>query len=556
MFAGSYLELYTTPIGWIVYDILWTVISVTPLIMVPFILIIIRNWTQAVRTADMRPAVAVALKRSETDLIAALIVVTLAGMPLIDLDLALLEYKPQESYLAEGAVPAVVTTSNDPTTYRNTVGLGLENLGSSLNIGRPQVPIAWAIIMRLTAGATYAVVSGLDAVSSRGDLRAAQAALAQYTLNNQTVGAELGQFTQWCFKPARAKLMQWASDGSWQTRLPPDAKQILEEDPDDINRLGSRVFQLTPGLYKPCNSTDCNDTLQARRPITGWPYHPTRDVGRSQDEQGLAGQPYCEQWWTDPQLGIREKILGSSNPLPSGGIVERANRIINVLGLDNPLHLKDVLAERVIRSSYTGQSPTAGVYQLGRPRDLTSVSTWTWGPIKDAAALLGAAWESGKLSVMLELLKTTLPMVQAVFLMALYAFLAPILLFTGFRIKGVFIGAFAIFALKFLSAIWAMAELVDVELQNAIYPELTMADITSAGALAERAVFNMVMVGMYLGLPVLFLMTLGWAGAALSATLFTVAGGYAGLSQTQSAGNQGIGLVSGAATRAAARVGK
>lgn len=553
MYVGSILELYTTPIGWIVYDILWTVVSVTPLIMLPFVAIIIRNWAQAVRTTDIRPSVAVALKRSETDLIAALLVVTLAGIPFVTLELDFLEYEPGEWYLPEQTVPETVTTGNDPTTYKDTVGVGLGNLGSTLQMDQPQVPIAWALIIRLTAGATHAVVAALDTVASRGDLRAAQAAMAQYTLQDQALGAELGQFTQWCFKPARAKFMQWAADGTWATKLPNEARQVLEDEPGDINRVGSRVFQLTPGLYRPCDSAACNDTLQARRPIDGWPYEAGRDAGRSPEEEALPGQPYCDEWWTDSTLGIRERILNASDSSPGGGITARANQIVNVLGLDNPFNLKDMLAERVIRNSYTGQSPTAGVYQLGRPRDLTSAGTWTWGPIRDAAALVGAAWETGKMAVMLELIKTALPMVQAVFLMAVYAFLAPIMLFTGFRIKGVLIGAFAIFALKFLSAIWAMADFVDIELQNAIYPELTVSELTNAHALTERAVFNMVMIGMYLGLPILFLMTMAWTGAALSATLFTVAGGYAGLSQAQAAGNQGASMSAGAATKAAGR---
>ncbi len=117
------------------------------------------------------------------------------------------------------------------------------------------------------------------------------------------IAQELRRFDHYCYRPARA---QWA-------RARPEANEIVGlYGDDDVNWLGSNVFLLTPGYYD-------NPAFRPREPIRGWPYDPRRDVEYRQPlhpslDRDNIGRPLCSEWWSDPERGLRSKLLQAVAP--------------------------------------------------------------------------------------------------------------------------------------------------------------------------------------------------------------------------------------------------
>ncbi|MGH8583592.1 MAG: hypothetical protein ACREWG_12580 [Gammaproteobacteria bacterium] len=159
---------------------------------------------------------------------------------------------------------------------------------------------------------------------------------------------ELRRFDHYCYRPARA---QWARDR-------PEANEIVDlYGDDDVNWLGSNVFLLTPGYYD-------NPAFRPREPIRGWPYDPRRDVEYRQPlhpslDRANIGRPLCSEWWSDPNRGLRSKLLQAVAPSVFGDGVDW-NKVVlggNLTreGLEEAL-LVDILSR--LRLTLPNQSPT------------------------------------------------------------------------------------------------------------------------------------------------------------------------------------------------------
>jgi len=58
------------------------------------------------------------------------------------------------------------------------------------------------------------------------------------------------------------------------------------------------------------------DHYRAEHPVAGWTYDPARDFEaeyQNPDTQP-AGRPTCKDWWAEPQIGLRKKVLDGSDP--------------------------------------------------------------------------------------------------------------------------------------------------------------------------------------------------------------------------------------------------
>ena len=82
----SYPELYTTLLGWQLYDEIWDLLSQTGLAFLPFIGIVLRNITHPYTSQETKDAGSTSLRRMEVDFISALLFIFFAVSPALTLD--------------------------------------------------------------------------------------------------------------------------------------------------------------------------------------------------------------------------------------------------------------------------------------------------------------------------------------------------------------------------------------------------------------------------------------------------------------------------------------
>ena len=82
----SYPELYTTLLGWQLYDEIWDLLSQTGLAFLPFIGIVLRNITHPYTSQETKDAGSTSLRRMEVDFISTLLFIFFAVSPALTLD--------------------------------------------------------------------------------------------------------------------------------------------------------------------------------------------------------------------------------------------------------------------------------------------------------------------------------------------------------------------------------------------------------------------------------------------------------------------------------------
>ena len=90
----SYPELYTTLLGWQMYDEIWDLLSQTGLAFLPFIGIVLRNITHPYTSQETKDAGSTSLRRMEVDFISALLFIFFAVSPALTLAPSVLYYTP------------------------------------------------------------------------------------------------------------------------------------------------------------------------------------------------------------------------------------------------------------------------------------------------------------------------------------------------------------------------------------------------------------------------------------------------------------------------------
>jgi hypothetical protein len=104
---------------------------------------------------------------------------------------------------------------------------------------------------------------------------------------------------------------------------------------------------------------------------------------------------------------------------------------------------------------------------------------------------------------------------QPLILMGIYMFLPLILVFGRYSLQIMFLGALAIFTVKLWAVLWYIAMWIDEHLWVAMYPDaehllLNVLHLEFDTAL-KRSTLNTLLIGLYLGLPLIWSGMMGWA---------------------------------------------
>jgi hypothetical protein len=415
----SYPELYTTLLGWQMYDQIWDLLSETGLAFLPFIGIVLRNIAHPYTSQETKDAGSTSLRRMEVDFVSTLLLIFFAVSPAFTLAPSVLYYTPlcQTNGQSSSYHPG-----NTGTTYDQAF---------TVPTGDIRVPIWWYAVIAFSEGIT----SGANTlIACSPDLRKMTSQVAMAKITDPALKQEVQEFEQECFIPARTQYL--ADVHSNNPILTPILAEIEQYGENDTEWPGSHAFSQT--YYQ---------GLRATQPVKGFPYQASGDINAdtNADHPPDYGTPTCDVWWNDSQYGLKNRLKAV---MPINFWADYDDEMQDENTQD------DVLKE-VIFSSQTGYDKASNmVGDVGYSHVATALGTWFHQ--LDQYPKLYAAEESA-------------PIIQALLLMMVYTFLPLALVFTSYRTSSFISGAIIIFSLIFWTFIWHIVSWTDSALMTALY---------------------------------------------------------------------------------------
>jgi hypothetical protein len=423
----SYAELYTTLIGWQVYNQLWEIVTQTGLVFVPFITMLVQHLAEPYQSQEAKEAYLISLRRVEINFLGMVLVVVFACQPFFYLSPAHLQF---ELNCNEQAAHIIHTPGNTGTTYDQAFPTPTET----------RVPIWWYVVMSISQGITSEAKAKLGCQPKLREM-ITQVDLTQIT--DPTLRSEVTQFQQQCFIPARYRFLEskrTLSSNAFQQRF---ASYLNQYGESDTEWLGSHTFNDITGFY---------DTLYATQPIPGFKFQKKRDwqlvQSPNNNPQPEWGQPSCSEWWHTKKTGLKDKLLHTLDN-------KWRLRWLSTLSAKD----QDEILKKLIRPSsslpigYTGANNM--VSELSLSRATTSLGTWL---------------QQMEVYPKLYAIQQGAPIIRALLLLMSYAMLPLALIFSRYSIKTLITGGILLFALIFWSYLWQLVEWIDSVLINALYP--------------------------------------------------------------------------------------
>jgi hypothetical protein len=500
LYTSDYFSYYLTLVGWIINDGLWNVLVASGVVALPFIVIVLQEWLRA-RTegADEGNKGVLSAIRIENRVWAAIVVILFAGMPMIPINLSTIQFDRSRSEQCQVNVPLPSQTGWQPafTTLNNQTAL---------------VPIWWFFVHAISQAITEAAVASIPCGT---DLRQIQMDIATTRIADPLLAQEVVDFTRDCYGPARAKLFM-------------SRPHLTDAQMYDVSWIGSQYFQTTPGYY---------DSFHSSTPRTGWPYDPTRDAGLPQVPSG-AGYPTCEQWWADPSVGLRPRLLQQVSP-------NLLTQLAHWAGFLTQDQVDDSVIRAIIspRQQIMNQGQVYTDYGGQIDKTLPDVAT-------RLASDVGISMGTLTFVPTMDVVRQALPLVLSLLKMAVTICLPLILVIGTFELKTVVTVSCVEFALFFTDFWFQLARWIDSTILDALYgwnsPHANFDPLMGLNNTFGDILLDFVLGMMFLVLPALWVTALAWTGIRAGNFLEGLSDGTRAAGQ---AGAQGVNT----ATRIAAK---
>lgn len=517
MQLDSYLEIFTTFYGWAFANIIGEIIVGTGLAVLPFGVIVFNAWREAREQGISHGGVLGLIESVSTKLIVAMFVMSLcfATSPITSLHKLNLSYTPPDTY--DGS-PPVTGSSQGGTASGFDTGMADALTGSFSRAGNlSYVPAWWFSVMAISSGMNNAFRNGLN--NAGRDFRVLEDMARNATIEDSALLHEVQRFYSECFVPARSQYMAMN-----KANISASGLAILDKDntaygPTDVDWMGSQFMRTEPGFY---------DSRRSYNPVPGWAIDFSRDTDYIQTPADPGspeanyvnpdwGRPTCKQWWEDSSMGLREKMVSQSSTWTN-----LTNKTVTVLS-SSPLGVVSALDQSKDEVAKLAQLKANPVFVnadriLGNHQNTTDQVLRTIG---GGISTIGTGMMAAVSTVAYTPLVTGLPMMQALVLMAMYMFLPLLTFLSGYDLKVMFLGAIAIFTVKFWAVMWTVAQWVDAKLIESMYPgsgsnifvqEITMIASGSVPPTYKRMVLNVLLVGMFIGLPIIWTGMMTWIG--------------------------------------------
>ena len=527
MQLDSYLEIFTTMYGWAFANIIGEAFTGTGLVVLPFMIMAFNAWRQAKEQGAEQVGVFGLVDSIGTQLIVGLFVfmTCFATSPLTSLHSINLRYRPPATVTDPNPVE-VSRDSGTGSTYDSALVDSIDGSMSNVSGSLAQVPAWWMSVMAISSGINNAIKSGLS--SNMSELRAMEELARIATIEDPRLLNNIQRFYSECFVPAQSRFIQMPPADLSVTGQAIIAPANTDYGPDDTGWMGSQLFRTEPGFY-----TD----MRSVNPVNGFVIDFGRDAdyynpssGEPLPFEGFSnpdwGRPTCKEWWEDTRIGLREAMITHSSSWSA--LWTHARTIFA-----SEDRTKDELA-RLAQYKANPQfvDPTQALgdrwFQNARISDPAGIADSVG---RNAGGIISNAG-LGIMSLLSYItagpLKNGLLMMQALILMGMYMFLPLVTFFSGYNLKVMLYGAVGVFTVKFWGALWAITVWVDAHMIRAMYPEgtLTLTDLFGSATQGhKRMLLNLLMLGMFIGLPVLWTGMMAWIGININASLPDIAKG-------------------------------
>jgi TraG-like protein, N-terminal region len=502
MGVDSYLELFTTSLGWYYYNQFWNILATTGIVFIPFFGILFDAWREAYVYGAEEGGATRAVRVVEIEVYLAMFVITIAAVPTSFTDLSRLNltYKPQPTALMPN--PPTATVNSGQSTYESAFATiqggstGATNTGCARLTGAC-VPVFWYATMALSSGLVQEMKAKINV--DLKDFDGIRMVAANAAINSPDVRAEVQRFFGECYLPVRSKLMAAAPNAP--ERINPANGNPLNFAVEDW--MGSRYFVDHPLLY---------GDFYAKAPVPGF----NVDFNRDKDFQGSPsvpdwGRPTCKQWWEN---GLLDKVVAESDKAGTPTMMESVRALTSFSTNER----KDIVARALLSRNSESVLPGSYYGTNGGTSDLIANPA---GTVRDGLALSGLVFGGAAFTVFQANVIATLPILQPLILFSIYMLLPFILVLGRFQISVIVLGAIAIFTVKFWTVMWAIVRLLDEKLSTAmnddrsIWPELFL----TANNGYKRMALAITILTLYIALPTLWTGMMGWAGVRIGSSL-------------------------------------
>lgn len=470
MNVNSAIEIYTTVLGWFMYDGIWGVLADAGFLYIPIVVAVFRHWSTGWLMQGIEAAEAI-IRNMWLEIFVIMTVIALAGVPVFN--------------VSSAAINHTVACGGPTFAGRNT-GTLYDQAFAALDGKSAKIPIYWDSIMHLADGLNNAVVA---LVPCSPDLRTYAYRLDNVRIKEPDLRRQLELFTRDCWLKARAKFM------ANHTKLPANYP------PEDIDWIGSQYFQDTDGFY---GNANLNLSIRASEEIPGFPYNAARDTEYQAGFIPTYGRPECKDWWENSLFGLKPQLLALVDPeaITQTNIDLRGD----VQGAYN------AVIRRIVEPEKTAFSRLINIDNYGNPYGASA------NPLTKGVASLGVDKELLVWFPKIYALRQAAPIGQSFILMGIYMFLPFILLFSGYSIQGLYITTVAIIGIKFLTPIWTLAVWIDNHMMEGLglhWFAFTFDDDQAT----SMSILNLVAMLMFVVLPFVWFMVIGWAGITVHKTM-------------------------------------
>ena len=188
MNVSSAIEIYTTVLGWLLYDGIWDILSDTGLLYVPLVAAFIRNWGFAWRMQGIEAAETI-IRNNWMDIIIMMTVIALAGVPVVT--------------VSPAGISHTTPCGGTPVSGGST-GTLYDKAFAAIDGQSAQVPVWWDATLAIANGINNAAIA---LIPCSPDLRTYAYRLDNARVSDPDMRRQLELFTRDCWQKARAKFM-------------------------------------------------------------------------------------------------------------------------------------------------------------------------------------------------------------------------------------------------------------------------------------------------------------------------------------------------------------
>lgn len=551
--VDSTLELFTTVLGWRQYEQIWFLLNDTGLVFIPFIGLLLRNVLVPIQSQQEGGASVTSLKRFELDLISALVVIILAGQPLIELKHDQLKFV-NHCTLSDDNSQAFTQIQgiDDVKAYQDAVKM--------LETEEAKIPIWWYAVLSISSGINNAVKLTVPCGS--------EMIVSDYVIHktfipntvDNPLRSDIKEYILKCYRPmanyinddlkkqeklleefntakdnfAREYRNSWSSHKHW---LP----QVISADGTlIIINIGNLEYLATTWVGSEfLLNADFPFTLKQRSIVV--------ELGGFENKQKRIS---CRDYWLQPLPGQNKSIKDRLKALFDIKHLERL--IINhkrfsqtslgkaEIELMEPFereHLFEYAMMRVVRGSF--ENKYKNIVTTQREFDDSSFQNSVTAKLGRELGGLALLFKFLTIFPMAKVVAEAAPVAQAVLLMALYMMLPIGLVFSGYSIQFLVVGAVGLFSLKFLGYVIFLANWMNNTFREAIKEAGYLG--TGLGSNDTATIADLVMVNVYFVFPLIYLGVMGWAGYQLSTGIQGAYGALAGEESSAAKSSQAAG---------------